>query len=210
MARYTGPACRVCRRQGDKLMLKGDKCLTPKCPVERRHTPPGQHSSARRKVKVSEYSVQLKEKQKARFIYGVLERQFRKHFAEAERRPGLSGENLLQILEMRLDNVVYRLGFAESRRQARQLVQHGHITVNGHKTDIPSYQVKPGDRISWKEGSSKLVLYQTAAKNIESKSIPSWLSLDRETMSGRVLAVPSRSDIESIIDERLVVAFYSR
>jgi len=209
MARYTGPACRICRSQGDKLMLKGDKCFTPKCPVEKRHTPPGQHSSSRRK-KVSEYSLQLKEKQRARYIYGVLERQFRKHFAEAERLPGLSGENLLQILEMRLDNVAYRLGFADSRRQARQLVLHGHLTVKGHVTDIPSYQVKVGNVISWKEGSTKLALYQVVVKNIESKTIPSWLSLDRDTMSGRVLAKPSRSDIESTIDERLIVAFYSR
>jgi small subunit ribosomal protein S4 len=209
MARYTGPACRICRRQGDKLMLKGDKCFTPKCPVEKRHTPPGQHSSSRRK-KVSEYSLQLKEKQRARYIYGVLERQFRKHFAEAERLPGLSGENLLQLLEMRLDNVAYRLGFADSRRQARQLVLHGHISVRGRVTDIPSYQVKVGNVISWKEGSTKLVLYQVVVKNIESKTIPSWLSLDRDTMSGRVLAKPSRSDIEATIDERLIVAFYSR
>jgi small subunit ribosomal protein S4 len=209
MARYTGPACRICRSQGDKLMLKGDKCFTPKCPVEKRHTPPGQHTSSRRK-KVSEYSLQLKEKQRARYIYGVLERQFRKHFAEAERLPGLSGENLLQILEMRLDNVAYRLGFADSRRQARQLVLHGHISVKGRVTDIPSYQVKVGDVISWKEGSTKLALYQVVVKNIESKTIPSWLSLDRDTMSGRVLAKPSRSDIESTIDERLIVAFYSR
>jgi small subunit ribosomal protein S4 len=208
MARYTGPACRICRRQGDKLMLKGDKCFTPKCPVEKRHTPPGQHSSSRRKV--SEYSLQLKEKQRARSIYGVLERQFKKHFTEAERLPGMSGENLLQILEMRLDNVVYRLGFADSRRQARQLVLHGHITVNGHVTDVPSYQVKAGNVISWKESSTKLVLYQAVVKNIESKTIPSWLSLERDTMSGRVIAKPSRNDIESAIDERLIVAFYSR
>jgi len=208
MARYTGPACRICRRQGDKLMLKGDKCSTPKCPVEKRHTPPGQHSSSRRKV--SEYSLQLREKQRARSIYGVLERQFQKDFAEAERLPGLSGENLLQILEMRLDNVVYRLGFADSRRQARQLVLHGHIAVNGHVVDIPSYQVKAGNIISWKESSTKLAPYQMAVKNIESKTIPSWLSLERDTMSGRVLAKPARSDIESTIDERLIVAFYSR
>lgn len=189
-------------------MLKGAKCFTPKCPVEKRHAPPGQHGSARRKT--SEYSLQLKEKQRARLIYGVLERQFQKHFAEAEQRPGLTGENLLRILEMRLDNVVYRLGFAESRRQARQLVLHGHTAVNGHVTNIPSYQVKVGNVISWKEASTKSLLYQAAVKDIGSKTIPSWLSLDRETMSGRVLAVPSRSDIESTIDERLIVAFYSR
>lgn len=208
MARYAGPACRVCRRQGDKLMLKGAKCFTPKCPVEKRHSSPGQHTGARRKV--SEYSLQLKEKQRVRYIYGVLERQFKKHYSEAERRPGLTGENLLQILEMRLDNVVYRLGFADSRRQARQLVLHGHLTVNGHVVDVPSYQVKVGSAISWKEGSSKLVLYQAVVKDIGSKTIPSWLGLERDTLSGRVLAAPVRSDIDSTIDERLVVAFYSR
>ena len=208
MARYTGPVCRICRRQGEKLMLKGARCFSPKCSVERRHTPPGQHGVSRRRV--SEYSLQLREKQKARFIYGVLERQFRRYFAEAERRPGLSGENLLQILETRLDNVCYRLGFAESRNQARQLVQHGHITVNGRRTYIPSYQIKPGDAISWEERSSKLVPYQAAAQDIESKLIPSWLSLDRDTLSARILALPSRSEIESTIDERLIVEFYSR
>jgi small subunit ribosomal protein S4 len=208
MARYTGPVCRICRRQGEKLMLKGARCFSPKCSVERRHTPPGQHGVSRRRV--SEYSLQLREKQKARFIYGVLERQFRRYFAEAERRPGLSGENLLQILETRLDNVCYRLGFAESRNQARQLVQHGHITVNGRRTYIPSYQIKPGDTISWEERSSKLVPYQAAAQDIESKLIPSWLSLDRDTLSARILALPSRSEIESTIDERLIVEFYSR
>jgi len=176
--------------------------------VVRRHSPPGQHGGARRKV--SEYSLQLKEKQKTRYIYGVLERQFRRHFAEAERRPGLSGENLLQILEMRLDNIVYRLGFADSRRQARQLVQHGHITVNGRVTTIPSYHAKEGDVIAWKEGSSKTVLYQMVAKDIESKFIPGWLSLDQSSLSGQVLSAPERSEIDSTIDERLIVAFYSR
>jgi small subunit ribosomal protein S4 len=208
MARYTGPACRVCRRHGEKLMLKGARCFTPKCSVMQKHTPPGQHGSARRKV--SEYSLLLREKQKARHIYGVLERQFRKHYAEAERRPGQSGENLLQILEMRLDNVVYRLGFAESRRQARQLVQHGHITVNGRVTNIPSCQVKEMDVITWKEGSSKTVPYQMAAQEIESKLIPGWLSLNQDNLSGQVVSAPSRSDIETAIDERLIVAFYSR
>ncbi|MEE8470926.1 MAG: 30S ribosomal protein S4 [Dehalococcoidia bacterium] len=209
MARYTGPACRICRRQGEKLMLKGARCFTPKCSVERRHTPPGQHGIGRRR-RVSEYSLQLKEKQKARFIYGVLERQFRKYFAEAGRRPGLSGQNLLQILETRLDSTVYRLGFAESRRQARQLVQHGHFTVNGRRTYIPSYQIGPGDVVAWVESSSKIVPYQMAAQDIESKVIPGWLSLDREPLSGRVLSLPSRTEIESTIDERLIVEFYSR
>ncbi len=208
MARYTGPACHICRRHGEKLMLKGAKCFTPKCPVMKRHSPPGQHGSARRKV--SEYSLQLKEKQKARGIYGILERQFMRHYAEAERRPGPTGANLLQILEMRLDNVVYRLGFAESRRQARQLVRHGHITVNGRVTDIPSYLVREGDVIAWKEGSSKTVIYKAAAADIGSKFIPSWLDLDKDNMSGRVLSAPSQSEIEALIDERLIVAFYAR
>ena len=208
MARYTGPACRVCRRHGEKLMLKGARCFTPKCSVVQRHAPPGQHSSARRKI--SEYSLQLKEKQKARHIYGVLERQFRKHYVEAERRPGPSGENLLQILEMRLDNVVYRLGFAESRRQSRQIVQHGHITRNGRVTNIPSCQVTEGDVIGWNEGSSKTVPYQLAVQEMESKEIPVWLSVDRDNMTGKVLSVPSREEIETTIDERLIVAFYSR
>jgi len=154
--------------------------------------------------------LQLREKQKTRFIYGVLERQFRRHFAEAERRPGQSGENLLQILEMRLDNVVYRLGFADSRRQARQLVQHGHITLNGHVTNIPSCLVKESDVITWKEGSSKTLLYQMVAKDIESKFIPGWLSLDQSNLSGQVLSAPERSEIDSTIDERLIVSFYSR
>jgi small subunit ribosomal protein S4 len=208
MARYTGPACRICRRHNEKLMLKGAKCFTPKCPVVRRHTPPGQHGTARRKV--SEYNLQLKEKQKARYVYGILERQFRRHYAEAERRPGLNGENLLQILEMRLDNAVYRLGFADSRRQSRQLVLHGHITLNGRVTDIPSCSVKPDDTIGWKEGSTKTELYQIAAKEVESKVIPSWLSLDIGSLTGRVLSAPVRSEIDATIDERLIVAYYSR
>ncbi|MEE8373090.1 MAG: 30S ribosomal protein S4 [Dehalococcoidia bacterium] len=208
MARYTGPACRICRRQGEKLMLKGARCLTPKCAVDRRHSPPGQHGVSRRRV--SEYSLQLKEKQKARFVYGVLERQFRKYFAEAERRPGLSGENLLQLLETRLDSAVFRLGFAESRRQARQLVQHGHTTVNGRRTYIPSYQIKSGDVIAWEVRSSKLAPCQAAAQDIDSKVIPGWLSLDREAMTGRVVTLPSRGEIESAINERLIVEFYSR
>jgi small subunit ribosomal protein S4 len=208
MARYTGPACRICRRQGDKLMLKGAKCFTPKCPVEDRHTPPGQHGGSRRKV--SEYSLQLREKQRARYIYGVLEAQFKKHYAEAERRPGLTGENLLQILEMRLDNVVYRLGFADSRRQARQIVQHGHIVVNGRVSKIPSHQVKVGDVISWKQASTKLALYQAIVKDLGSRSVPSWLELNRDAVTGRVIAKPARVDIESNIDERLIVTFYSR
>ncbi len=209
MARYTGPACRICRRHGEKLMLKGARCFTPKCSASHRHVPPGQHGT-RRQRKISEYSLQLKEKQKARHIYGILERQFRRHFAEAERRPGLSGENLLQILELRLDNVVYRLGFADSRRQSRQVVLHCHVALNGRVTNVPSCRVREGDVITWKEGSSKTVLYQEAAQEIESKVIPSWLSLDPGNMTGKMMSLPSREEIGAAIDERLIVAFYSR
>ncbi len=208
MARYVGPVCRLCRRQDEKLMLKGERCLTPKCPLERRHAPPGeQHRHPRRS---SEYGIRLKEKQKARRIYGVLERQFRRHFAEAGRRPGPTGENLLKILEMRLDSAVYRLGFADSRSQARQLVRHGHLTVNGRKVNIPSYLVKPGDAIAWREKSKQLVHYDKVAQEVGSRSIPSWMSLDPETLIGRVLTEPSRNEIESIIDEHLIVEYYSR
>ena len=208
MARYTGPVCRLCRRQGEKLMLKGDRCLTPKCALERRSYPPGQRRMRRRRV--SERGIQLREKQKARHIYGVLERQFRRCFAEAERRPGLTGENLLRILEMRLDNVVYRLGFADSRRQARQVVRHGHITLNGRKTDIPSCMVKPGGLVAWKEGSTKLEYYKRVAREIQGKTIPSWLSLDLQTLTGRVLSPPERSDIDNTIQEQTIVEYYSR
>jgi small subunit ribosomal protein S4 len=208
MARYIGPVCRLCRRHDEKLMLKGERCLTPKCPLERRHAPPGEQH--RRPRKVSEYGIRLREKQKARRIYGVLESQFRRHFAEAWRRPGSTGENLLKILETRLDNAVYRLGFADSRNQARQLVRHGHLTVNGRKVNIPSYLVKPGDAIAWREKSKQLVHYDKAAQEVGSRSVPSWMSLDPETLIGRVLTEPNRNEIDSIIDEHLIVEYYSR
>ena len=207
MARYTGPVCRLCLRQGEKLMLKGQRCLSPKCAVERRHVPPGEHHRPR---KLSEYGIRLKEKQKARHIYGVLERQFRHHFAEAERRPGSTGENLLKVLEMRLDNVAYRLGFADSRSQARQLVRHGHLTINGHKVDVPSYLVKPGDTIAWRESSKRLVHYGEVATGVAGRSIPSWLSLDPETLIGRVLTEPNRNEIDEVINEHFIVEYYSR
>ncbi len=207
MARYTGPVCRLCRRQGEKLFLKGEKCYTPKCPEEKRHVPPGQHQRPR---KLSEYGIRLKEKQKARHIYGVFERQFRRHFAKAKKQPGLSGENLLKILELRLDNVVYRLGFADSRKQARQLVRHGHFDVNGRKVNVPSYLVKRGDAITWKERSKKLVHYDKTARELGSRSVPPWLGLDTENIAGSVIAEPSRGDIDSIIDEHLIVEYYSR
>lgn len=208
MARYTGPVCRLCRRQGEKLMLKGSRCTTRKCAMERRNLPPGQQRPRRRKV--SDRGLQLKEKQRARQSYGLLERQFRRHFAEAERRPGITGENLLQILEMRLDNVVYRLGFADSRSQARQIVRHGHITLNGRKTDIPSCVVKPEDVIAWREASTDTEYYKMVAQQIQDKIVPDWLSLDRESLRGQVLAPPSRSDIDLRLDEKAIVEYYSR
>lgn len=211
MARYTGPVCKLCRREGSKLLLKGDRCFTPKCVMEpnKRPYPPGQHQQQRRR-KVSEFGMQLREKQKAKHIYGVLEKQFRKLFAEAERRQGATGENLLQLLETRLDNVVYRLGFADSRRQSRQLVRHGHFEVNGRKTDIPSFLVKPGDVISVQERSRKLEPFTRAMENIASKTIPSWLSIDPASMTGRAISAPSRADIDAALNEQLIVEYYSR
>ena len=189
-------------------MLKGERCTTRKCAIERRSLPPGQRRPQRRKI--SDRGLQLREKQKARHSYGVLERQFRRHFAEAERRRGITGENLLQILEMRLDNVVYRLGFADSRRQARQLVRHGHITLNGRKTDIPSCAVEVGDVIAWEERSTNTEFYNRVAEQIQDKIVPQWLSLDLENLSGRVLASPSRSDVAPVFDEKAIVEYYSR
>lgn len=210
MARYTGPVCKICRREGLKLFLKGDRCFTPKCAVEanRKPYPPGQHTQRRRKM--SEYGLQLREKQKAKFLYGILERQFRRIFAEAERRPGSTGENLLRLLEMRLDNVVYRLGFATSRAQARQLVTHGHITVNGQKVNIPSYETKVGQVIEVRPRSRQLEYFKTLAEELKHRHVPSWLSLDVENMRGRILTVPSRSEIEANVQEQLIVEYYSR
>ena len=208
MARYTGPVCRICRRAGMKLFLKGERCFGPKCGVERRAFPPGDHGQRRRKQ--SEYGLQLREKQKARSIYGVLEAQFRKHFEEAERRPGVTGENLLRILEMRLDNVVYRLGFADSRPQARQLVRHGHFSLNGRRTDIPSALVKPNDVVAVMPGSRDNEYFKIAREGLTKKSVPRWLELDAAGLRGRVLSAPSREDIDTSINEQLVVEFYSR
>ncbi|MBI3954264.1 MAG: 30S ribosomal protein S4 [Chloroflexi bacterium] len=210
MARYIGPECRLCRRVGEKLMLKGERCFTPKCAVERRGTLPGDHGPSRRRRRVSDRGLQLKEKQKARFTYGVLERQFRKYFAEALRKPGVTGEMVFQLLERRLDNVVYRLGFADSRSQARQWVRHGFFTVNGHKCDIPSRLVRVGDAIGWKEGSTKLEHYKQVARDIKNKQVPGWLSLDLQTLAGRVAKLPGREDIASKINDQAIVAYYSR
>jgi small subunit ribosomal protein S4 len=189
-------------------MLKGEKCTTPKCPLEKRNVPPGGRPLRRRRV--SDRGLQLQEKQKVRFSYGVLERQFRRFFAKAERTPGVTGENLLILLERRLDNVVYRLGFADSRAQARQIVQHGHILVNERKTDIPSYVVKSGDVIKWKEASTKTEYYKTMVEKIKGKVIPGWLSLDEERMLGSVLTLPGKDNIEAKFDGRVIVEYYSR
>jgi small subunit ribosomal protein S4 len=208
MARYTGPVCKLCRREGVKLFLKGDKCMA-KCTLERRNTRPGQHGTGRTR-KPSGYAIQLREKQKVRRTYGLLERQFRRHFDVAARRPGRTSENLMQVLEMRLDNMVYRLGFADSRAQARQLVCHGHFAVNGRKTDIPSFIAKPNDVISVRERSKGLEYFKTRALLLAQKGVPVWLSLDTDAMTGRVLSLPSRTDLELPFDEQKVVEFYQR
>ncbi len=209
MARYTGPVCRLCRRAGGKLFLKGNRCFTPKCSVDKRPKPPGQQLS-RRRPKFSDRALQLREKQKARQSYGILERQFRNLFASAERQSGITGENLLILLERRLDNIVFRLGFADSRSQARQLVRHGHILLNGHKTDIPSCLVKEGDTISWRQASAKLEYYKVLVQTIEAKTIMNWLSLDKATMVGQLLSMPTPDDIEATFDGKTIVEFYSR
>ncbi len=208
MARYTGPVCKLCRREGMKLFLKGDKCFT-KCTLERRPQPPGQHAQ-RRNRKVSDYGLQLREKQKARRLYGVLERQFHLHFEAAEKRPGVTGENLLQVLEMRLDNVVYRLGLADSRPQARQIVRHGHFDVNGHKTDIPSFICKPGDEIRVHESSKSNEYFQALQPQLKNKQIAPWMELNQATMTGRVARIPGRDELGLDLNEQLIVEYYSR
>jgi len=208
MGRYTAAVCRLCRRSGEKLMLKGSRCLTPKCAMDRRAKPPGQQ--LRRRRRVSDRGLQLREKQKARNTYGMMERQFRRLFAQAERQSGITGGNLLVLLERRLDNVVYRLGFGDSRPQARQLVQHGHIMLNGRKTDIPSCLVKEGDTISWREGSTKTEYYKQLLQDIESKSVLSWLSLDRQNLVGQVLSLPTPDDTDAKFDGKTIVEYYSR
>jgi small subunit ribosomal protein S4 len=211
MARYTGPVCKLCRREGEKLLLKGERCFTPKCALERRPYAPGMHGrQAQFRRKKSEYGLQLREKQKARRIYGVLERQFRRYFKEAERRKGLTGVNLLVVLESRLDNVVYRLGFADSRAQARQLVRHGHFDVNGRKTNVPSFLVKVGDEIAVWERSKRLAYFRDLSAVMEHKVVPEWLSLDISKMEGRVLALPAREEIDASLNEQLIVEYYSR
>ncbi len=209
MARYVGAVCRMCRRSGVKLFLKGDRCFTPKCSIEKRPRPPGQQSR-RRRQRISDRGMQLREKQKARYSYGMLERQFRRAFTEAERQAGVTGDNLLILLERRLDNIVYRLGFSDSRNQARQLVCHGHITLNERRTDIPSALVKEGDTISWQKESTKSEYYKQLAQTIEAKTVPEWLSLDKKKLVGQVVSLPTPEDIEATFDGKTIVEHYSR
>ncbi|HVG10875.1 MAG TPA: 30S ribosomal protein S4 [Thermoanaerobaculia bacterium] len=209
MARYSGPVCRLCRRERMKLFLKGDRCFKEKCAVERRNFPPGQHGT-RRGRRTLGYGLQLREKQKVKRIYGVLESQFRNYFEEADRRKGITGENLLVMLERRLDNVVYSLGFAASRPQARQLVRHGHVLVDGRKVSIPSYQVKASESVVVKEGSRKNPMIRSSVETARGRGVPEWLELDAENVSGRVLRLPSREDIKLPIQEQLIVELYSR
>lgn len=209
MARYTGPVCRLCRREGMKLFLKGDRCFKEKCAIERRGYPPGQHGQ-RRSRRMQGYGIQLREKQKVKRIYGVLESQFRTYFKEADRRKGITGENLLVMLERRLDNVVFSLGFASSRAQARQLVRHGHIEVDGRKTTIPSYQVRQDQVVSVREKSRKNDFIRQSLDTVRGRGVPAWLELDADNYTGRVVALPTRDDIKLPIEEQLIVELYSK
>jgi len=211
MARYKDAVCKLCRREGEKLFLKGERCLSPKCALERRPYPPGLHGrQAQFRRKKSDYGLQLRAKQKTRRVYGVMERQFRRYFREAERRRGLTGTNLLILLESRLDNVVYRLGFALSRPQGRQLVRHGHFEVNGRKVNVPSYLVKPGDVVAVRPNSRSTALFKEVVLDLEHRAVPDWLSRDDMAMSGRILSLPERGDIDVTINEQLIVEYYSR
>nr|1FJG_D Chain D, 30s Ribosomal Protein S4 [Thermus thermophilus]1HR0_D Chain D, 30S RIBOSOMAL PROTEIN S4 [Thermus thermophilus]1JGO_G Chain G, 30S RIBOSOMAL PROTEIN S4 [Thermus thermophilus]1JGP_G Chain G, 30S RIBOSOMAL PROTEIN S4 [Thermus thermophilus]1JGQ_G Chain G, 30S RIBOSOMAL PROTEIN S4 [Thermus thermophilus]1ML5_G Chain G, 30S RIBOSOMAL PROTEIN S4 [Escherichia coli]2F4V_D Chain D, 30S ribosomal protein S4 [Thermus thermophilus]4V42_AG Chain AG, 30S RIBOSOMAL PROTEIN S4 [Thermus thermophilu len=209
MGRYIGPVCRLCRREGVKLYLKGERCYSPKCAMERRPYPPGQHGQKRAR-RPSDYAVRLREKQKLRRIYGISERQFRNLFEEASKKKGVTGSVFLGLLESRLDNVVYRLGFAVSRRQARQLVRHGHITVNGRRVDLPSYRVRPGDEIAVAEKSRNLELIRQNLEAMKGRKVGPWLSLDVEGMKGKFLRLPDREDLALPVQENLVIEFYSR
>ena len=208
MARYTDSVCRQCRREGTKLFLKGDRCYSEKCAVNKRHTPPGMHGQGRKKQ--SEYGIQLREKQKVRRAYGLMESQFRKYYDMASNMRGVTGENMLSLLERRLDNVCYRLGLGESRPMARQLVTHGHIRVNGKKVDIASYLVSNGDVITVREQSADSEVFKTLKEQGAARSIPKWLELDAEKLTGKVVALPARDDIDLTIEEHLIVEYYSR
>ncbi len=208
MARYTASVCRLCRREGAKLFLKGTRCYTKKCAFERRPTPPGQHGVRRRKV--GDFGMQLREKQKVRRTYGVLERQFRNYFVDAESRPGVTGENLLRSLETRLDNVVYRLGFATSRAQARQLVNHGHFAVNGRPTNIASYRMKPGDKVEVRESHRSREPFKIVKETLRNHQAPDWLAIDAANLAGSVVTPPNRDQMPLDLNEQLVVEYYSR
>ena len=208
MARYTGPVCRLCRREGTKLFLKGDRCLTGKCALDRRSTAPGQHGAANKKMR--EYGLQMREKQKTRRYYGVLEKQFVNYFEEADRKEGMTGENLICLLERRLDNVVYRMGFAASHKEARQLVLHGHFTVNGKKVSIPSLIIKAGDVISVKEASRDSVKFKALAEAAANANAPKWLEVKAEAMTATVLTLPAREDVDFDFNEQLIVELYSK
>jgi small subunit ribosomal protein S4 len=209
MARYTGAVCRLCRREGTKLFLKGTKCLSDRCPLEKRNFAPGQHGKDR-KAKIVGYGLQLHEKQKAKRMYFTLEGQFREYYEKANRATGVTGELLIQQLERRLDNVAYRLGFAISRRQARQVVRHGHVTVNGRKVNIPSYQVNAGDEIAIRESAKKLLIIEQGSQYAAQNPVPTWLEMNFDTLTGRVLSLPKRKDINLPINEQLIVELYSK
>ncbi len=209
MARYIGPVCRLCRREATKLFLKGERCYTEKCAIEKRNFVPGQHGKAR-KAKLAGYGLQLREKQKVKRIYGVLENQFRRYFESAERTRGITGEVLLQSLERRLDNVVYRIGFSTSRSQARQLVRHGHFSVNGRKVDIPSYLVREGDIVGVRERSRKSAAVLHAMDEVKGRGIPEWLELQADQMAGRIVSLPTRLQINLPVQEQLIVELYSK
>jgi len=208
MARYTGADCRLCRREGIKLFLKGERCYSDKCGVERRPYPPGQ--AGKKRPRDSEYRVQLREKQRTKRIYGLLEKQFRGYYELATRQKGITGENLLRLLESRLDNVVYRLGLAKSRDEARQVVRHGHVTVNGRRVNIPSYRVRPGDTVAVAPQSKDLLLIKTAIIASEKIEVPGWLEVDIEKLSGKVLSLPEREQIDAPVREQLIVELYSK
>jgi small subunit ribosomal protein S4 len=211
MARYKDAVCKLCRREGEKLFLKGERCVSPKCGFERRPYAPGLHGRSRQfRRKQSDYARQLRAKQKARRAYGIMERQFRRYFRDAEQRRGLTGANLLIMLESRLDNVVYRMGFAASRPQARQLVRHGHLEVNGRKVNIPSFLVQPGDVVAVRRISQQNTFFKDLTQDLPHRSIPEWLSRDDEALTGRVMALPERKDIDISFDEHLIVEYYSR
>ena len=209
MARYTGAVCRLCRREGTKLFLKGTKCLSDRCPIEKRNFPPGMHGKDR-KAKIVGYGLQLHEKQKAKRMYFTLEGQFREYYEKANRATGVTGELLIQQLERRLDNVAYRLGFAISRRQARQVVRHGHVTINGKKVNIPSYQVNVGDEIAIRESAKKLLIVEQGAQYAQQNPTPAWLEMNFDSLTGRVLSLPKRKDINLPINEQLIVELYSK